>query len=146
MYVLVAYYILWVPKRCVYVTMCTIEPLTDYVSLIPRPFPPPVFDWVCKKQRGKAWEIWSRAVTSGRQTDSRYIWAVAEEVWNNSKGRRGKQVGLTPPHPDFLSNGCYMISHWKVTYNTCEDSEEYAKNNPGGVGQAPSACDKINIP
>ena len=32
------------------------------VSLVPRPFPPPVFDGYCKqKRRGKAWEKKSRA-------------------------------------------------------------------------------------
>ena len=36
-------------------------------SLIPRPYPPPVFDCSMQIPRGKAWEIWSRAVPSGRQ-------------------------------------------------------------------------------
>ena len=39
-----------------------------YASLIPRPFPPPVFHRFQYEIRwGKAWEIWSRAMTSGRQ-------------------------------------------------------------------------------
>ena len=38
------------------------------VSLVPRPFPLPVFHrFQYEIRRGKAWEIWSRAVTSGRQ-------------------------------------------------------------------------------
>ena len=37
-------------------------------SLVPRPFPPPVFDCLqYANMGGKAWEIWSRAVISGRQ-------------------------------------------------------------------------------
>ena len=37
-------------------------------SLIPRPFPPPVFDRLQHRNtEGKAWEVRSRAVTSGRQ-------------------------------------------------------------------------------
>ena len=37
-------------------------------SLVPRPFPPPVFDRLqYANTEGKAWEIWSCAVTSGRQ-------------------------------------------------------------------------------
>jgi len=38
------------------------------ISLIPRLFPPPVFDRLrYANTKGKAWEICSRAVTSGRQ-------------------------------------------------------------------------------
>ena len=37
-------------------------------SLVPRLFPLPVFDHLQYAiGRGKVWEIWSRAVTSGRQ-------------------------------------------------------------------------------
>jgi len=37
-------------------------------SLIPRLFPPPVFDRLqYTNTEGKAWEIWSHVVTSGRQ-------------------------------------------------------------------------------
>ena len=39
-----------------------------WCSLVPRPFPPPVFDRLqCANTEGKAWEIWSCAVTSCRQ-------------------------------------------------------------------------------
>ena len=35
---------------------------------IPRPFPPPVFDRLqYANTEGEGWEIWSHAVTSGRQ-------------------------------------------------------------------------------
>ena len=34
-------------------------------SLVPRPFPPPAYSM--QILRGKAWEIWSHAMTSGRQ-------------------------------------------------------------------------------
>ena len=36
-------------------------------SFIPRSFPPPVFDHLQQIPRWKAWEIWSCALTSGRQ-------------------------------------------------------------------------------
>ena len=44
-------------------------------SLVPRPFPPPVFHRFQYEIRwGKAWEIWSRAMTSGRQmVDTREV-------------------------------------------------------------------------
>jgi len=39
-----------------------------FASLVPRLFPPPVFDHLqYANMEGKAWEIWSRAVMSGRQ-------------------------------------------------------------------------------
>ena len=44
-------------------------------SLIPRPFPQPVFHrFQYEIRRGKAWEIWSRAVPSGRHVvDTRRV-------------------------------------------------------------------------
>jgi len=52
--------------------MCTEVVITvdllQQISLVPRLFPPPVFDSLqYVNTKGKAWEIWSRAVTSGRQ-------------------------------------------------------------------------------
>ena len=41
----------------------------NYLSNSSQAFPPPVFDCTAVMQtwKGKAWEIWSRAVMSGRQ-------------------------------------------------------------------------------
>ena len=37
-------------------------------SVVPSPFPPPLFDHLpYASTRGKAWKIWSRAMTSGRK-------------------------------------------------------------------------------
>jgi len=45
-------------------------------SLVLRPFPPPVFDLLWRR---KAWEIWSRAVTSGRQGVRRHTGVMPNE-------------------------------------------------------------------
>ena len=54
--------------RPVFCHVCTFSMQCMYTSLVPRPFPPPVFHrFQYEIRRGKAWEIWSRAMTSGRQ-------------------------------------------------------------------------------
>ena len=49
-------------------------------SFIPRPFPPPVFDCLqYANTEGEAQEIWSLAVTSGRQTEGRQMGGGARQ-------------------------------------------------------------------
>jgi len=45
-----------------------VHPEGENSSLVPRPFPRPLFDCLqYANMEGKAWEIWSHPVTSGRQ-------------------------------------------------------------------------------
>ena len=75
-----------------------------HYSLVPRPFPPPVFDRVYSMQirRGKAWEIWSRVVTSGRQMVDTYTRGAVPDSSNclfvsNRTWRYERRMVLTLP-------------------------------------------------
>jgi len=101
---------------CACVHMCVLNPGAMW-SL--SPFPPPAFDCLqYATRRGKAWEIWSHVVLSGRQrVDSREVW-IELTVWSAppqnthniqtplchwGPANSTSSKALLPPLPDFIT-------------------------------------------
>ena len=103
----------------------TVTAYTNLHSLIPRLFPPPVFDRFQHEIRwGKAWEIWSHAVLSGRHmVDTRRVVPNEESrfpvlycpskgwMLERSQGRRSNCSLFTMPGMDPCETGIITVRH-----------------------------------
>ena len=115
------------PQSILKHTIISWPTVIECASLIPRPFPPPVFDhFQYEIRRGKAWEIWSRAVPSGctlrAVPDEEYqcpVLYIPSKCWKSecSQGSELYQSLFTMPLTDRCKTGhIYMVGHRQCVY------------------------------
>ena len=117
-------------KFCVYgmYTMCGQDLHVHYVRMtweviVPRPFPPPVFDHLQNaNMEGKTCQIWSCVVTSGRQK----VQVVPDEesrspfLYYQSEGRRPEIVMVTFDHLRSIHDNQCLTHHTSMLNLKCK--------------------------